>query len=348
MSWVAAAVTVGTAIYGGVSSAQASKKARKANNALLTGAENSGAFDPLAIPKPQELKVPSAQEILSSWRGEVNGNFPAYDEIAGKLNTSEQAAARYANTAANPQYYTALDSITSNALQASSGKIPDDVRQNLLRQANEDSYLRGFNYGTPGGKSAGYAGGNDAAANLALRNLGLTSLDMMKYGDTLTQGVLDQSRQSRGSIISAKDTVPTTDIFANQMNASAIAQYNFASDKANYAAASANAPIQAAYNKLALQMGVQGQNNALAAQTTTSNTQLAMSALQALGSMYGGKGTTIGSNMSSGWSGNQTYTPTSTYAQVGESVFGSPAGNVYVPSNTAQPVSSASTITAIK
>jgi hypothetical protein len=288
MSWVAAAVTVGTAVGGAVYNSSQAKKAKKANNAVLTNAEKSGAFKPLAIQKPVELHVPGAESILSSWRGEVLGQFPAYDEIAGKLNTSEQSAARYANTAANPQYYTALDQLTSNALQASRGEIPSDVRQEILRNANEDSYLRGFSYGKAGGGGNVYAGGNDAAANLALRNLGLNSLDMMKYGDALTSQVLDQSRASRGTVLSAKDVTPTPQIFQDQMNASAVAQYNFATDQEAYKAASKNAPIQAAYNKLALQMGITQQNNALGAQVSSSNAALALSAMQALGGLYGG------------------------------------------------------------
>lgn len=299
MSWVAAAATVGTAVAGGVANASAAKKAKKANNSLVSSATKSGAFNPLAIPKPQELHVPTAESVLASWRGEVTNQFPAYDAIADKLNVSEQDAARYANTAANPSYYGVLDQITSNALQASRGEIPADVRANILRQANEDSYLRGFSYGTPSGGSSQYAGGNDAAANLALRNLGLTSLDMMKYGDALGGQVLDQSRLSRGTVMSAKDVVPTPQIFQDQMNASAIAQYNFATDTAGYNAAKINAPIQAAYNKLALQMGVTAQNNALGASAASNNAALAMSALQALGKMYGG-GSTIGAGKTAG------------------------------------------------
>lgn len=286
MSWVAAAVTVGTAVAGGVANYSASKKAQKQNSALLSSAEKSGAFRPLTIPKPERLRVPAAESILSSWRGEVSGQFPAYDAIADKLNVSEQDAARYANQAANPDYYNVLSQLTSNALQASRGEIPADVRQNILDQANEDSYLRGFSYGTPTGGSKTYAGGNEAAANLALRNLGLTSLDMMKYGNQLGGQVMDQSRLSRGTVMSAKDVVPTSDIFGNQMNAAAMADYNYRTDKQSYRAATKNAPIQAAYNKLALQMGVQGQNNAISMQTASNNAQLMMSAAQALGSMY--------------------------------------------------------------
>jgi hypothetical protein len=343
---VSAAVSAGVAVKG-MSDA---KKARKRNEGTLTAAGEAGAFSPLAIPKPVEMDVPSAGEILASWRGEVTTNLPEYEKIGTGLNISEQEAARVANIKANPQYYGTLNQITTNALQAGRGVIPKDVQQNVLRSANEDAYLRGFSYGGPGGRGGNvYAGGNDAAANLALRNLGLTSLDMMKYGDALGGAALEQSRAGRGKIISAKDVVPTPQIFQDQMNASALAEYNFASDKSSYAAASQNAPIQAAYNKLALQMGVQGQSDALAAQTSSQNMQLAMSALQAMGKAYGGSATIGGQTAATGngavanW---QSGTPSRPYDS---NAF---LNNYEVPtviplnSQTYQPLSSAGTITA--
>lgn len=345
MSWVAAAVTVGTAVAGGVANYSSSKKARKQNSALVSSADKAGAFRPLTIPQPERLKVPSAESILSSWRGEVTGQFPAYDAIADKLNASEQDAARYANQAANPQYYDVLSQLTANALQQSRGEIPADVRQNILDQANEDSYLRGFSYGTPAGGSRTYAGGNEAAANLALRNLGLTSLDMMQRGEALGQRVLDQSRLSRGTVMSAKDVVPTTDIFGNQMNAAAMADYNYRTDKQSYRAAVKNAPIQAAYNKLALQMGVQQQNNALSMQTASNNAALAASAMQALGGLYG-TGGTIGAGKSApataaspDWTSSFMSSLTNDPAVV--------AGAWGSPQSVNQPVASASTIRGI-
>lgn len=341
MSWVAAAVSVGTAVGGAVYNSSQSKKAQKANNSLISQAESAGAFRPLFIPKPQELHVPPAESILSSWRGEVTNQFPAYDAIADKLNVSEQDAARYANQAANPSYYNVLDQLTTNALQMSGGRIPQDVKENLLRQANEDSYLRGFNYGTPSGQSRTFAGGNEAAANLALRNLGLTSLDMMTRGNALGQQVLDQSRLSRGTVMSAKDVVPTPQIFQDQLNASAVAQYNYATDKAGYQAARKNAPIQAAYNKLALQMGVQQQNNALSGMASANNAQLAASAMQALGGLFGGS-STLGAGRSVGNTPGTAYAQPTADAWMSDTSLLTSAINS--PNNLNQPVSSASTI----
>jgi hypothetical protein len=340
---IAAGITAAGAIGGAAINSRSASKARKANNAIVSGADKAGAFRPLAIAKPERLNVPAAESILSSWRGEVSGQFPAYDAIADKLNVSEQDAARYANTAANPNYYNVLNQLTSNALQASRGEIPADVRQNVLNQANEDSYLRGFSYGTPSGGSRSYAGGNEAAANLALRNLGLTSLDMMKYGDQLGGQVMDQSRASRGTVMSAKDVVPTSDIFGNQMNAGAMADYNYRTDKQTYTAARKNAPIQAAYNKLALQMGVQQQNNALSGMAASNNAQLAMSAAQALGSLYQPTGT-IGAGRSVG---NTAVSSFGTPAVGWDTGVSDPNFNPVFTSGLNQPVASASSIRAI-
>lgn len=350
MSWIAAAVSVATAVGGAVYGSSQAKKARKRNEATLTAAEKAGAFEPLALPEPQELDVPSAEEILKSWRGEVTTFFPEYDKIGTDLNVSEQAAARYANKAANPQYYSILDQVSTNALQAGRGVIPKDVQQNILRNANEDAYLRGFSYGGPGDRGGNvFAGGNDAAANLALRNLGLTSLDMMKYGDALSGAVLEQSRAGRGQVISAKDTVPTPQIFQDQMNAEAIAQYNFATDKAAYAAGSQNAPIQAAYNKLALQMGVQGQNNALSAQSGAQNMQLALSALQALGKGFSGGSSTIGGSMNRTASSSTVnpYDYSTGYGGNVNDFMGTGINNGLYYNQFGKPVGEAATITAV-
>lgn len=348
--WVTAIATVAAAGIGAASASHQAKKARRANARTLADAEGAGAFEPLALPEPQELDVPSAEEIMAHWRGEVTTKFPEYEGIAGKLNTSEQAAARAANLAANPMYYDVLNRVTTNAQQAASGAIPKDVQANIKRTANEDAYLKGFNYGAPGGRSGAgtFAGGNDAAANLALRNIGLTSLDIMKYGNQLSGNVLEQSRASRGEIISAKDVIPNPALFQDQMNASAIAEYNFASDKAAFKAGSQNAPIQAAYNKLALQMGVNSQNSALAAQTSAQNTQLAISALQALGQNYNGG--TIGSGAKKTPStGGDTYMAGTSYQGIYPDYGDVPSSsyNGFNYNSYGKPVSDAATIQAI-
>jgi hypothetical protein len=183
---------IGTAISAGsaISGAAGSRKAAKNQKQAFAAAEKGGAFDPLVIAKPQKLKVPSVGGIMGQYRQDVTQNYGGYEDIAQRFSASEQASNRAATQAANPNYYNVLQQLSNTAMQAGKGMLPADVRQQILQNANEDSYLKGFSYGKTGGGGNVYAGGNDAAANLALRNLGLSSLDMMKYGNALGQDVL--------------------------------------------------------------------------------------------------------------------------------------------------------------
>jgi hypothetical protein len=275
----AAVVTAGTAVAGAVSANKAQKKQEQAMNE----AQKGGAFDPLKIAKPQKLKVPSAGGIMGQYRQDVTQNYGGYEDIAQRYSASEQAASRSALEGANPNYYNILQQLSNTALQAGRGMLPDDVKQQILQNANEDSYLKGFSYGKSGGGGNVYAGGNDAAANLALRNLGLSSLDMMKYGNALGQDVLGQTRSSRGRVVSTMDVAPDPALFQQQMNNAAIADYNYKTDRAAYRTGSENAITQAATNKLTFQTNAQTNQNAIG----QSSNRMALESLTALGSLYG-------------------------------------------------------------
>jgi len=275
----AAVVTAGTAVAGAVSANRAQKKQEQAMN----DAQQGGAFDPLKIPKPQKLKVPSAGGIMGQYRQDVTQNYGGYEDIAQRYSASEQEANRSALEGANPNYYNILQQLSNTSLQAGKGMLPEDVKQQILQNANEDSYLKGFSYGKTGGGGNVYAGGNDAAANLALRNLGLSSLDMMKYGNALGQDVLGQTRSSRGRVVSTMDVAPDPALFQQQMNNAAIADYNYKTDRAAYRTGSENAITQAATNKLAFQTNAQTNQNAIG----QSSNRMALESLTALGSLYG-------------------------------------------------------------
>ena len=266
-----------------VSGIAASRRASKQQGQMMAAAQEGGAFDPLLMPKPQRLDVPGAGAIMGQWRGDVLQNYGGYEDIAQRYLGSEQTANRQANLEANPQYYNVLQQLTDTAQQAGKGVLPDDVKQQILQNANEDSYLRGFSYGKPGGGGNVYAGGNDASANLALRNLGLSSLDMMKYGNQLAQDVLGQSRSSRGRVVSTMDVTPTPGLFQQQMNNQAIADYNYRTDKEAYRVGGPNAAQQAAMNKLTFQTGA-NTNQAMLGQ---SSNRMALESLTALGNLYG-------------------------------------------------------------
>ena len=284
-SITAGVAAAGTALSAGsaISGAIGSRKAQKNQQQAFSAAEEAGAFDPLVLAKPERMNVPGAGQIMGSYRGDIQQNYGQYEDIAQRYSASEQAATRSATEAANPNYYNVLQQLSNTALQAGRGVLPDDVKQQILQNANEDSYLKGFSYGKSGGGGNVYAGGNDAAANLALRNLGLSSLDMMKYGNALGQDVLGQTRSSRGRVVSTMDVTPDPALFQQQMNNAAIADYNYRTDKSSYRAGMQNAPTQAALNRLTFQTGAQT-NQAAVGQ---SSNRMALESLTALGSMYG-------------------------------------------------------------
>lgn len=284
-SITAGVAAAGTALSAGsaISGAIGSRKAQKNQRQAFSAAESAGAFDPLVLAKPERLKVPGAGQIMGSYRGDIQQNYGQYEDIAQRYSASEQEATRSATEAANPNYYNVLQQLSNTALQAGRGVLPDDVKQQILQNANEDSYLKGFSYGKSGGGGNVYAGGNDAAANLALRNLGLSSLDMMKYGNALGQDVLGQTRSSRGRVTSTMDVAPDPALFQQQMNNAAIADYNYRTDRAGYRAGMQNAPTQAALNRLTLQTGSQTNQAAIG----QSSNRMALESLTALGSMYG-------------------------------------------------------------
>jgi hypothetical protein len=284
-SITAGVAAAGTALSAGsaISGAIGSRKAQKNQQQAFSAAEEAGAFDPLVLAKPERMNVPGAGQIMGSYRGDIQQNYGQYEDIAQRYSASEQAATRAATEAANPNYYNVLQQLSNTALQAGRGVLPEDVKQQILQNANEDAYLKGFSYGKSGGGGNVYAGGNDAAANLALRNLGLSSLDMMKYGNALGQDVLGQTRSSRGRVVSTMDVTPDPALFQQQMNNAAIADYNYRTDKSSYRAGMQNAPTQAALNRLTFQTGAQT-NQAAVGQ---SSNRMALESLTALGSMYG-------------------------------------------------------------
>ena len=281
----AGVAAAGTALSAGsaISGAIGSRKAQKNQQQAFSAAEEAGAFDPLVLAKPERMNVPGAGQIMGSYRGDIQQNYGQYEDIAQRYAASEQAANRSATEAANPNYYNVLQQLSNTALQAGRGVLPEDVKQQILQNANEDAYLKGFSYGKTGGGGNVYAGGNDAAANLALRNLGLSSLDMMKYGNALGQDVLGQTRSSRGRVVSTMDVTPDPALFQQQMNNAAIADYNYRTDKSAYRAGMQNAPTQAALNRLTFQTGAQTNQAALG----QSGNRMALESLTALGSMYG-------------------------------------------------------------
>lgn len=87
-----------------------------------------------------------------------------------------------------PWYDQLQDQIGKNALSFSRGELPADVVSNIGRAASSRGLASGIGMGAEGARAGG------ALGNLNLRNLGLTSLDLSKYGTGLAMDANAQAK----------------------------------------------------------------------------------------------------------------------------------------------------------
>lgn len=92
--------------------------------------------------------------------------------------------------------------VGSNALSFARGELPSDVVGSIGRAAAERGVQGGFGFGTQGGKTG-------ALANLNLRNLGLTSLDLARYGTETGMRVNQQAKALLPNLASPTDYLLT-------------------------------------------------------------------------------------------------------------------------------------------
>lgn len=171
-------MAAGTAAYGAYSSQQASKEAA---GAMREGVQT---FDPIRPDAPQ----------LLDWRRAAldanNYNFNHlndYQTMAGRINAFNIGQARYGYRRMQPYFDPLQRQIGANALAFSRGQLPEDVVASIGRAAAQRGIQSGF-----GGGLAG-AGAGTPIANLNLRNLGLTSLDLSKFGTNLAMQANQQA-----------------------------------------------------------------------------------------------------------------------------------------------------------
>lgn len=144
-------------------------------NARLTSPQQVSGLTPLNY-SPTAGGVPAVTSpgYSAGQAAQANlGNLPALSNLADQVNSFNRTGF-YAGI---PNYNALSTQSSANIGSALRGELPQDVVSNLARSAAE----RGVALGSPGSPNAN--------ANF-LRNLGLTSLDQMRYGESaLTNAV---------------------------------------------------------------------------------------------------------------------------------------------------------------
>lgn len=172
-------VAAGTAAYAGYSSNQASKKAA---NQMRQGVET---FEPIEPNAPQT--VDWRREYVDSMKFAQN-NFPYAANLGNMVNTFNTRQAQKMYRTFQPSFDSLQSQIGTNALSFARGELPADVVAQLGRNAAQRGLSGGFGQGFRGG------GTNSALGNSLLRGLGLTSLDLAKFG---TQTAMNASLQAK-------------------------------------------------------------------------------------------------------------------------------------------------------
>lgn len=203
MSWVAIGVGVAGA-------------AVSAGGQYLGGQQQKGAVSDAAaaLQNPTQFEP----ELLSStgiqWQAlsDAFGGLKQAKNITNKLNKFDYKQATRFLKLIQPSFKGIQEQVGQNALSFAKGELPSDVVGSITRAAAQQGQAGGFAGG--GGSSSGML------RNLNLRNLGLTSLDLSKYGTQVGMQVNQSAKSLLPNLGSVRDWILSLPQQAQ------IAQYN--------------------------------------------------------------------------------------------------------------------------
>ncbi len=304
-------LAAGAAVYAGSQSAKASKNAA---NQMRNGVQT---FDPIA-PNYQLTGAQKPQTV--DWRTAVNDAL-SYDinhqqqaqQLAAQTNQFNLQQARHQYRTFQPYFDSLQRQVGQNALSFSQGELPPDVVANIGRSASQRGLAGGFGQGFRGG------GTGTALGNSLLRGLGLTSLDLSKFGTQLAMQADLQAKQL---------SPPLYDPSALQVTPQQAIGYSFQNAQINNEAARYWNTTQ--NNALQQNTGAQNQANTNATNTELAGQLAQNQAIAQAGSTVGGglvqAGMAKNQQQNGGYATNTAYIPSAATA-------GNVAGYGYSPGN---------------
>lgn len=134
---------------------------------------------------PGYNKIPSGASQREAITNNL-GNFDLASQLAGKTNAFNQEEAQKAfNEFTGGQGAGMFSKANENIDDYLSGIVPDDVSAAVNRSSAAKALSGGY-------------GGSQAHGNLTARDLGLTSLDLQKFGVSALPGIIGSQQSSRG------------------------------------------------------------------------------------------------------------------------------------------------------
>lgn len=174
----AAVIAGGAAVAAG---AMANKSAKKAAGQMREGVQT---FDPIQPEDP--LLLDWRRSALDSYNFN-NNKLGLMQQIASRTNQFNVNQARRGYRTFQPYFDSLQRQVGANALSFARGELPADTVASIGRAAAQRGIQSGFGQGALGGNVGSQIG------NLNLRNLGLTSLDLSKFGTNLAMQANQQA-----------------------------------------------------------------------------------------------------------------------------------------------------------
>jgi hypothetical protein len=173
-------LAAGSAVYAGV---QQNKASKAAANQMRQGVQT---FEPIAPNAPET--VDWRRSALDALNFNIN-HQAQQQQFASQTNRFNTQQAQRMYRTFQPGFDSLQSQIGANALSFSRGELPADVVSSLGRAASTRGLASGFGQGARGG------GSGTALGNSLLRGLGLTSLDLSKFGTQLAMNASLQAKQ---------------------------------------------------------------------------------------------------------------------------------------------------------
>lgn len=256
-TWVAIGVTVAGAAVSAGSQYAAGKKQEKAAKGAAAALQNPTQFEPEPL-DPNQVQGNAFAGALG-WLNQAKG-------LTSKLNQFDYRQATKFLNLIQPSFSGIQQQVGENALSFARGELSSDVVGSITRAAAQQ------------GQQGGFAG-SGMFQNLNLRNLGLTSLDLSKYGTQLGMQVNQSAKSLLPNLGSVRDWILS---LPQQLQ---IAQQNnkFTNEANLYNTGLANSAQQANAQGI-LQAGLTD------AATTAGIGQTIGGAISGTGSLFGGGG----------------------------------------------------------
>lgn len=272
-------LAAGSAVYAG---SQQSKAAKGAANQMREGVQT---YDPIQPYAPETIDW--RRSALDSLNFNIN-NQARQQQFAAQTNRFNTRQAQRMYRTFQPAFDSLQSQVGANALSFSRGQLPADVVASLGRAASTRGLASGFGQGARGG------GSGTALGNSLLRGLGLTSLDLSKFGTQMAMNASLQAKQLSPALYDPTSLA----VGPQQAIGYDMSQAGVRNENARY------------WNQLQNQAAMQNVGAQNMANTNATNTELAGQLAQAQAIQQAGS--TLGGGMAQ-YATNQNYMPQGGY-----------------------------------